>query len=92
MGSLGSERKRWEKSSEGFRAQMETIVGDVLLSAAFLAYAGYFDQQLRASLFNNWAAHVGEAGIEFRPDLARTEYLSNPDERLRCALFFFSSF
>lgn len=38
--NLGSERKRWEQSSETFRSQMETIVGDVLLSAAFLSYAG----------------------------------------------------
>ncbi len=38
--SLGSERERWELSSEGFRAQMDTIIGDVMLSSAFLAYAG----------------------------------------------------
>ena len=81
--SLGSERQRWEKSSEGFRAQMDTIVGDVLLSAAFLAYAGYFDQQLRQSLFNNWSGHLKDAAVDFRTDIARTEYLSNPDERLR---------
>lgn len=38
--SLASERQRWETSSETFRNQMATIVGDVLLSSAFLAYAG----------------------------------------------------
>jgi dynein heavy chain 1 len=38
--SLGHERKRWEASSETFKSQMATIVGDVLLSSAFMAYAG----------------------------------------------------
>lgn len=40
--SLSSERKRWEATSETFKNQMATIAGDVLLSSAFLAYAGKF--------------------------------------------------
>lgn len=36
--SLNIERDRWEETSETFRSQMSTIVGDVLLSAAFIAY------------------------------------------------------
>uniref|UniRef100_A0A915HKX7 Dynein heavy chain, cytoplasmic n=1 Tax=Romanomermis culicivorax TaxID=13658 RepID=A0A915HKX7_ROMCU len=81
--NLGSERKRWEQSSETFRSQMETIIGDVLLSAAFLAYAGYFDQQMRYSLYANWSHHLEMAAIQHRSDMARLEYLSNPDDRLR---------
>ena len=34
------ERQRWETGSNAFQTQMGTIVGDVLLSSAFLAYAG----------------------------------------------------
>ncbi|KAG1662035.1 Dynein heavy chain, cytoplasmic [Nymphon striatum] len=81
--SLSSERERWMAGSETFKNQMSTIVGDVLLSAAFLAYAGYFDQQLRQNLFNNWCNHLQQASIHYRTDIARTEYLSNADERLR---------
>lgn len=36
--SLVIERERWEATSETFRSQMSTIIGDVLLSAAFIAY------------------------------------------------------
>lgn len=36
--SLNIERERWETTSETFRSQMSTIIGDVLLSAAFIAY------------------------------------------------------
>lgn len=81
--SLGIERERWEATSETFKSQMSTIIGDVLLSSAFLAYAGYFDQHYRQNLFSMWIHHLQQAGLQFRPDIARTEYLSNPDERLR---------
>ncbi|XP_037874257.1 dynein heavy chain, cytoplasmic isoform X1 [Bombyx mori] len=81
--SLVIERERWESSSETFRSQMSTIVGDVLLSAAFIAYGGYFDQHYRQNLFTTWTNHLAAANIRYRADIARTEYLSNPDERLR---------
>ncbi|XP_072172912.1 cytoplasmic dynein 1 heavy chain 1-like [Diadema setosum] len=81
--SLSIERDRWEAGSESFKMQMSTILGDVLLSSAFMAYAGYFDQMMRQNLFNSWAGHLQKARIKFRHDIARTEYLSNADERLR---------
>lgn len=83
LGSLSSERTRWEKASHEFKSQMDNIAGDVLLSSAFLAYAGFFDQQSRTTLFDLWRAHLRQSHIKFRPDLALTEYLSSPDERLR---------
>uniref|UniRef100_A0A6Q2XKD4 Cytoplasmic dynein 1 heavy chain 1 n=1 Tax=Esox lucius TaxID=8010 RepID=A0A6Q2XKD4_ESOLU len=81
--SLSAESERWEKSSETFKNQMATIAGDCLLSAAFIAYAGYFEQQMRQNLFTAWSHHLQQANIQFRTDIARTEYLSNADERLR---------
>ncbi|CAH8501365.1 unnamed protein product [Schistosoma guineensis] len=81
--SLSNERARWESSSETFKSQMSTIFGDCLLSAAFMAYAGYFDQHFRSRLFATWCQHLQSVGIHFRNDLALVEYLSNPDERLR---------
>lgn len=81
--SLNNERERWECTSETFKSQMSTIIGDVLLSAAFIAYGGYFDQHYRTNLFVTWCQHLQTANIQYRQDIARTEYLSNPDERLR---------
>ncbi|XP_034530779.1 cytoplasmic dynein 1 heavy chain 1 [Notolabrus celidotus] len=81
--SLSAERDRWEKTSETFKNQMSTIAGDCLLSAAFITYAGYFEQQMRQNLFTTWSHHLQQANIQFRTDIARTEYLSNADERLR---------
>ncbi|XP_001636057.2 cytoplasmic dynein 1 heavy chain 1 isoform X2 [Nematostella vectensis] len=81
--SLSVERQRWEAGSNAFQTQMGTIVGDVLLSSAFLAYGGYFDQQYRQNLFSTWAQHLQQANIQFRPDIARVEYLSTADDRLK---------
>jgi dynein heavy chain 1 len=69
LSSLRSERDRWQGGCEGFSQQMETLVGDALLSAAFLAYAGYYDQQLRDVLFHRWIAHLQTAEVRFRSDL-----------------------
>ncbi|KAF6780273.1 hypothetical protein AHF37_00288 [Paragonimus kellicotti] len=81
--SLSSERVRWDSGAETFKAQMATLIGDCLLSSAFMAYGGFFDQHLRASLLATWCQHLKAVDIHFRNDLALVEYLSNPDERLR---------
>ncbi len=56
--SLSSERGRWESGSRAFDAEMSTIVGDVLLSAAFLAYGGFFDQHYREVMWQEWSNHL----------------------------------
>jgi dynein heavy chain 1 len=80
--SLSSERSRWESGSRTFEAEMSTIVGDVLLSAAFLAYGGFFDQHYREVMWQEWASHLTEASIKFKPELSFAEYLSTADDRL----------
>lgn len=34
------------------------------MSAAFIAYAGYFDQQMRQNLFTTWSHHLQQANIQ----------------------------
>ncbi|KAN0138520.1 Dynein heavy chain and region D6 of dynein motor domain containing protein [Lactarius tabidus] len=80
--SLSSERSRWEAGSRTFDVEMSTIVGDVLLSAAFLAYSGFFDQHYREVMWQEWINHLTEASIKFKPELSFTEYLSTADDRL----------
>ncbi|KAH0590223.1 hypothetical protein H2248_000395 [Termitomyces sp. 'cryptogamus'] len=80
--SLSSERERWEAGSHTFDTEMSTIVGDVLLSAAFLAYGGFFDQHYREVMWQEWSTHLTEANVKFKSELAFTEYLSTADDRL----------
>ncbi|EIW86375.1 dynein heavy chain protein 1 [Coniophora puteana RWD-64-598 SS2] len=80
--SLSSEKGRWEDGSRTFDAEMSTIVGDVLLSAAFLAYGGFFDQHYREVMWQDWSGHLSEANVKFKSELSLTEYLSTADDRL----------
>ncbi|KAL2864679.1 dynein heavy chain [Aspergillus lucknowensis] len=82
LDSLSSERTRWEEGSKSFETQISTLVGDVLIAAAFLAYAGFYDQQFRKAMVEDWVQQLIQSGISFKPHNPITEYLSNADERL----------
>ncbi|CAK3926358.1 Dynein heavy chain, cytoplasmic [Lecanosticta acicola] len=81
LNSLSSERGRWEESSKTFQVQMETIIGDVFLASAFLAYAGLYDQQYRRAMLEDWSLQLSSSGIAFKAQNALSEYLSTADER-----------
>ncbi|KAJ1930559.1 dynein heavy chain [Tieghemiomyces parasiticus] len=85
LNSLESEKGRWIDASATFEAQMGTVVGDVLLAAAFLAYGGYFDQAYRELLLTRWSDRLRSAGVAFKSDLSLTEYLSTAEDRLSWA-------
>ena len=82
LDSLSSERVRWEEGSKSFETQISTLVGDTLMAAAFLAYAGFYDQQFRKAMVDDWVQQLAQSGISFKPHNPITEYLSNADERL----------
>ena len=81
LASLSSERSRWEESSKGFEFQTETIVGDVLIAAAFITYSGYYDQQYRKAMLEDWFHHLTLSHIDYKMDNPIAEYLSTADER-----------
>lgn len=81
--SLSSEQARWEHGSMTFETEMSTIAGDNLISAAFLAYGGFFDQHYREVMRRNWTEHLSDAGINFKQNLALPEFLSTADEQLK---------
>ena len=82
LDSLSSERTRWEEGSRSFETQISTLVGDVLVAAAFLAYSGLYDQTFRKSMMEDWLHQLHVSGIQFKPHNPVTEYLSTADERL----------
>ncbi|KAF3061368.1 Dynein heavy chain, cytoplasmic [Daldinia childiae] len=82
LDSLSSERVRWEDGSKSFETQISTLVGDVLVAAAFLAYSGLYDQTFRKSMMEDWLHQLHLSGINFKPHNPVTEYLSTADERL----------
>lgn len=83
LDSLSSERSRWEEGSKSFEIQISTIVGDVLVAAAFLAYSGLYDQQFRKAMMDDWLGQLALSGINYKVPNPMTEYLSTADERLK---------
>jgi dynein heavy chain 1 len=83
LDSLSSERVRWEEGSRSFETQIDTLVGDVLVAAAMIAYGGYYDQQYRKAMIDDWLQHLSLSGIRYKDHNPVTEYLSTADERLK---------
>ncbi len=81
--SLSSERGRWEESSRSFETQIQTLVGDVVISSAFLAYGGLYDQQFRKSMVDDWLHQLTQSGIACKSDGSVLGYLSTADDRLQ---------
>jgi dynein heavy chain 1, cytosolic len=61
---------------------MSTIVGDALLSPAFLADGGFFYQQYCEVMWQECSSHPHEENIKFKPEPSLTEYLSTANDRL----------
>ncbi|KAH6659609.1 dynein heavy chain [Truncatella angustata] len=81
--NLSAERSRWNESSRSFETQLSTLVGDVLLAAAFAAYGGLYDQVFRKSMMDEWSEQLSASGLKYKQSNPMTEYLSTADERLR---------
>ncbi len=80
--SLGHESERWQKSSDGFQTILKSLVGDGLLMAAFLTYAGFFDFKNRSLMMERWKNTLDVLGIDYREDLGLVESLSKASSRL----------
>jgi dynein heavy chain 1 len=83
LDSLSSERVRWEETSKSFETQIDTLVGDVLVAAALMAYGGFYDQQYRKAMMDDWLHHLSASAIRYKEHNPVTEYLSTADERLQ---------
>ncbi|CAM9242548.1 unnamed protein product, partial [Chrysoparadoxa australica] len=80
--NLEQEKDRWESGCRSFEAQLATLLGDCLLSAAFVTYAGIFDYRNRTMLLEQWQEVLETVGINFRSDISLLDYLSRAADRL----------
>ncbi|CAL4115055.1 unnamed protein product, partial [Meganyctiphanes norvegica] len=73
INGLVGEKLRWTEQSKAFREQLGRLVGDVLLTTAFLSYAGPFNQEYRNRMFMKWKSLL--ADIPWTNDLSITSWL-----------------
>jgi dynein heavy chain 1 len=81
--SLNEEKQRWEATSKSFDLQMSTLIGDCLVAASFLTYAGIFDHRVRRGLLMEWCETLAILGVPFRSNISLIDYLSRPADRLQ---------
>ncbi|KAK3724620.1 hypothetical protein RRG08_041104 [Elysia crispata] len=69
INGLSGEKIRWTEASKTFEAQIQRLVGDVLLATGFLSYAGPFNQEFRNLMLRNWKKEMVQSKIPFSDDL-----------------------
>ena len=82
LNNLSSQKYRWEDTSKNFKMQLASMLGDVFLSSAFLAYIGFFDHYYRKLLNSVWRSNLSNSRVRFRQQLSLIEFLSYPNQRL----------
>ncbi|ESN99020.1 hypothetical protein HELRODRAFT_162498 [Helobdella robusta] len=75
--SLAGEKERWVESSCTFKRQIGQLVGDVLLAAGFLSYAGPFNQQYRSDMLRKWKNKLLSYNIPLSDDFNVTTMLAD---------------
>ncbi|VDK33899.1 unnamed protein product [Taenia asiatica] len=72
VGGLASEKLRWSQQIEEHKIQASCLPGDVLITAAFLSYVGYFTKKYRSELLDkSWMPFLNslQPAIPMTPDL-----------------------
>ena len=74
VNGLSDENKRWSLGVENLQKKQHTLVGDVLLQAAFVSYIGAFNMQFRKELWEKcWLADIIEKEIPVSDNIKSLE-------------------
>ncbi len=55
--------ERWARTAEQLRGGYVVLLGDILLAAAFVSYAGPFTSRFRAGLIAEWIKFLGDKKV-----------------------------
>jgi dynein heavy chain len=77
---LAGERERWQISIAEKNDSLVNVVGDALVAAAFISYAGPFDSFYRASLVDTWINRVTQQALPITQKFQFTDFLADPTD------------
>lgn len=63
LSNLGEEKYRWTEAAATLQLQLDHLIGDVLISSAFIAYLGPFTDIYRRNSVQQWHSHCLKAAI-----------------------------
>jgi dynein heavy chain len=79
---LADENVRWRKNVEVYKGESLTMIGNALLSAAFVSYIGPFSQKYRNGLWRDtWIEDIGKQKIPLTEGVDPLFVLSNSAEQ-----------
>jgi dynein heavy chain len=76
--ALADEQVRWTESVEQLNVQIDSLVGNIFLSAACVAYYGAFTSNFRTHLTAEWVKACQEQGIPVSANFSLVDTLSDP--------------
>ena len=76
VNGLSSEAERWKQSADRLEADKKNLVGNILLSAAFIAYLGPFTSNYRSELLKKWIERCKQENIPTADDYTLERILS----------------
>ncbi|KAJ8717767.1 hypothetical protein PYW07_005697 [Mythimna separata] len=81
MSGLSSEQKRWTLDLAALYVEQSRLIGNCLLSASFLSYAGPFSYSFRATMiYEDWMGDVQARGIPLTTPFTIEKNLTNEVE------------
>lgn len=82
VNGLSGENKRWGAAIEKFGAMERRLVGDVMVAAAFVSYAGPFNSQFRNALvFEKWIPDLKERQIPMTETIVPLDLLASDAQK-----------
>ncbi|QPG73089.1 hypothetical protein FOA43_000394 [Brettanomyces nanus] len=81
--SLSDERTRWQSSIVEFEQQRQDLIGNVILVACFMTFAGPHNEKVRQSLWTTWMSKLTKLNINFDQYLSFTRSIANVGEVLK---------
>lgn len=64
LSGLSVEKVRWSEIASTLRVALDNVIGDILLSSAFIAFLGCFPRPYRNNLLSNWIGKCAELDIQ----------------------------
>lgn len=75
---LAGEHERWKVSIAEKNENLVNVLGDALVAAAFISYAGPLDSYFRSSLLDTWMNRVTQQALPISPKFSFIDFLADP--------------
>jgi dynein heavy chain len=75
---LGGEASRWQKTADMLAIDLENLIGNIIIAAAFISYLGPFTLKYRTTLQESWIRFLKKQGVPVASDFSLERILADP--------------